>query len=266
LHIGYVQVAVKPLTRLGINASVLLCLRDARFMEFHTSILGMMQSSQFNGPIHFDTFPNLTLALSDVNIVKALTLNVLTSGFDMLEGGRLLAIIYRIYYKLLKTNLNPQAIIKNSSNSTLLFQSSTHDANIRIPRIMKWSEINLPSEWLIENVSQPAKIASNDTNLDYIQQYHDGSIKISFADLNLSRVERPLSTNEEINSFTINQRRKYFAVSTTKEGFQRRAKDIETFSSSNFKLKGISTNFQVCSAFYSAKQSAAPSHASHTEE
>jgi hypothetical protein len=47
LHVGSVQVAVKPLTRLGINASVLLCLRDARFVNFKTSILGMIQSSLF---------------------------------------------------------------------------------------------------------------------------------------------------------------------------------------------------------------------------
>ena len=31
LHIGMVQVTVKPLTRKGINAFVLMCLRDARF-------------------------------------------------------------------------------------------------------------------------------------------------------------------------------------------------------------------------------------------
>jgi hypothetical protein len=62
--------------------------------------------------------------------------------------------------------------------------------------MMKWSEINLPNEWLIENVSQPAKVSQDDTNVDYIQQYLDGYVKISFANLNLSRVERPLSINE----------------------------------------------------------------------
>jgi hypothetical protein len=30
-----------------------------------------------------DTFPNITLILSDVNIVKALTLNVLTSNYNI---------------------------------------------------------------------------------------------------------------------------------------------------------------------------------------
>jgi hypothetical protein len=48
--------------------------------------------------------------------------------------------------------------------------------------MMKWNEIGLPSEWLIENVSQPAKISSDDTNLDYIQQYLNESVKICFAD------------------------------------------------------------------------------------
>jgi hypothetical protein len=39
LHIGYVQIAVKPLTRLGIDASVLLCLRDARFLNLELVLL-----------------------------------------------------------------------------------------------------------------------------------------------------------------------------------------------------------------------------------
>ena len=39
LHIGIVQVAVKPLTQKGINASVLMCLRDARFKIFKIAFL-----------------------------------------------------------------------------------------------------------------------------------------------------------------------------------------------------------------------------------
>jgi hypothetical protein len=94
LHIGSVQVAVKPLTRLGIDASVLLCLNDARFNKFKTSILGMIQSSLYAGPVHFDVFPNLTVSLEDINVLKSLTLNVLTQGYDMEEGSGPLAIIY----------------------------------------------------------------------------------------------------------------------------------------------------------------------------
>jgi hypothetical protein len=69
---------------------VLLCLHDARFVNFRISILEMIQSSLFNGPIHFDVFLNLTISLDDINILKALNLNVLTSSHDMEEGSRVL--------------------------------------------------------------------------------------------------------------------------------------------------------------------------------
>ena len=68
LHIGLVQVAVKPLTRKGINASILMCLIDARFKNFRTSILGMITSSLFDGPIYFNYYLDITLTLDDPNI------------------------------------------------------------------------------------------------------------------------------------------------------------------------------------------------------
>ena len=46
-----VQVAIKPLTRNDINASILMCLRDARFKNFKDSILGMITASLYDGPV-----------------------------------------------------------------------------------------------------------------------------------------------------------------------------------------------------------------------
>jgi hypothetical protein len=58
--------------------------------------------------------------------------------------------------------------------------------------MIRWDEIDLPNEWLLKNVSKPARVVNDTPNLDYIQQYLDGSVKISFADLNLSsRIKRP---------------------------------------------------------------------------
>jgi hypothetical protein len=48
LHIGAVQVVIKPLTRIGIDASVLMCLRDARFIDFRNSTLGMVHTSLYH--------------------------------------------------------------------------------------------------------------------------------------------------------------------------------------------------------------------------
>ena len=69
MHIGLVQVTVKPLTRKGINASMLLCLRDAKYKDFHISFLGMITSSLFDGLVYFNCYPDLTLVLDDPNIV-----------------------------------------------------------------------------------------------------------------------------------------------------------------------------------------------------
>ena len=92
-----VQVAIKPLTRKGINASVLMCLCDARFK--HYSILGMITASLYDGPVYFSCYPDLTLALDDATIVKALSLNIASSGYHMEEGSKPFALIYRIYYR-----------------------------------------------------------------------------------------------------------------------------------------------------------------------
>ena len=87
LYIGMVQVAIKPLTRKGINAFILMCLRDARFKNFKDSILGMITASLYDGPVYFNCYPDLTLTLNDPNIVKALTLNIASSGYHMEEGS-----------------------------------------------------------------------------------------------------------------------------------------------------------------------------------
>lgn len=63
----------------------------------------------FDGHVYFDCYRDLTFALDDPNITKALTLNILTSGYDMKEVSNPLATIYCIYYRLLKANHNPNA-------------------------------------------------------------------------------------------------------------------------------------------------------------
>ena len=103
MHIGLVQVAIKPLTWKGINASILMCLRDARFKVFSDSIHGMITAFMYDGPIYFNRYPDITLALDDPNFVKALMLNILTSGYNMEEGSKPFALIYHIYYRLLGT-------------------------------------------------------------------------------------------------------------------------------------------------------------------
>ena len=94
------------------------------------------------------------------------------------EGSKPLAIIYCIYYRLLGTQLNPCVRLRDPSDKTLLIQCSTPQAKVQVPKMIQWKNINLPKEWLLEREAQPAKLGSDDLNLDHIQQYLDGTVKI----------------------------------------------------------------------------------------
>ena len=234
LHIGLVQIAVKPLTRKGINASVLMSLRDARFKNFKDSILGMITASLYDAPVYFNCYPDISLALDDPNIVKALTLNIASSGHDMEEDSKPFALIYRIYYRLLGTQLNPGARInKEHTGKTMLIQCSTFDARIQ--------PFKLPTEWLLEQESPLAKPAFDELNLTHIQQYLDGTVKISFQN------NQPLRINEGRHSFA------------GSESISKRDQDLNEFLQKDFekpdlRLKGVSSgNSQVSFVFYSTK-------------
>lgn len=67
-------------------------------------------------------------------------------GYHIDERSKRHAIIYHIYYRVLKTNLNSTIVLKNSSDKTLLVQRSTHDANIKIPKMIHRRDITLPNE------------------------------------------------------------------------------------------------------------------------
>jgi hypothetical protein len=155
IHLGLIQVGIKPLTRRGINASVLLRLLDARFTNENQARLGMVEANISQGLISFNVNPDLTLSLDDGAPEKALTLRINISGYHMIEGSCPLALVYRIYYKLFKTNLNPQALTKDPKDQTLLLQASKEDINVNIPKMIKWEDIKLLDEWDLPNEMPP---------------------------------------------------------------------------------------------------------------
>ena len=124
LHVGLVQVGVKTLISEGLNNSILMALRDTRHIRFNDSLLGTIESSLSGGPVHFNCFPNFTVALDDLHIMKVLTLNIKTYGTFMLHGTRQLALIYRVYYKCIRTNMSIQAIDKRKAGETTLIQTT----------------------------------------------------------------------------------------------------------------------------------------------
>ena len=72
----------------------------------------------------------------------------------MEEGSKPFALLYRIYYKLLGTQLNPGAInYKEPSGKTMLIHCSTLDAEVQVPKMIQWQDNKLPTKWLLEQES-----------------------------------------------------------------------------------------------------------------
>ena len=130
LHIGLVQVGVKPLIRKGLNSSILMALRDTHHIRFNDSLLGTIETSLSGGPVHFNYFPDFAVHLHDPHLMKALTLNIKTYRILMVQGTSQIALIYRVYYKCMRTNFNVQALDKKRPGETTLIQTTDPRSNI----------------------------------------------------------------------------------------------------------------------------------------
>jgi hypothetical protein len=82
-------------------------LRDGRHLRFNDFLLGSIESSLYEGPVYFNCYPNFSLSLFDLTLLHALELNVKTDGYSTMKNALPLNIVYRIYYKFMKTTLEP---------------------------------------------------------------------------------------------------------------------------------------------------------------
>ena len=87
-----------------------LDLRDVRSTKFNDFVLIMIDSNLANGPVYFNCFPNFSININDPSILANLTLNIKTKNMNFVEEAQTITIIYRIYYKVMTTQLNPRAM------------------------------------------------------------------------------------------------------------------------------------------------------------
>ena len=131
----------------------------------------------------------------------------------------------------MRINLNVHALVKNTKDKTLLIQSSTSDVNISTRKAIVRQCIDLPT-------SYPRTFQNDTTNLDYIHQYLDGSIRIRFNDL---RINTP-SRNSEDNRAT-----------SSNTSISRKDKELSIPNNlkNKFKLQRIETSSQISIPRYS---------------
>ena len=151
--------AIKPLTRLGLNKPICACLRDARHNNFDDSLLGVIKSNMAHGPVYFNCFLDLALScIDDLSIQKALTLNVQTKGYDMDPRAKNILIVYRIYYKAMTTSVNAKCLLKPTKGKTLLFQSNEEHSMVMAPLEIPWESLTHSNTWNFNQLALPKPI------------------------------------------------------------------------------------------------------------
>jgi len=188
LHIGLVQVGVKPLFRKGLDIPVCVILRDGRFLNFGDSLLGVLQSNLAYGPVYFNCYPNFSLDINDPNVMDSLTLNVKTKNLNNKINTREIAIIYRVYYRLMKTHLAPKARHESIKGETMLMEANHEHSSIFVPRTLQWKDILSSNDWRFDNITQPFASISERSQIERVIQFLDESIELKFLDNPINKV------------------------------------------------------------------------------
>ena len=95
--------------------------------------------------------------MTDPNILELATLNIKTHGYNFLLGSKLIAVIYRIHYKVLIT-LAPKARNITKLGKTTLVKTNLLSLNIATCRIIKWKEIIFSENWLRTSLVPPRPV------------------------------------------------------------------------------------------------------------
>ncbi|GAV91444.1 LOW QUALITY PROTEIN: MP domain-containing protein, partial [Cephalotus follicularis] len=196
IHFALVQVTNKLLTRQGLNTSILACLRDASHLNVDDSLIGDIETSLCNGPVYFDGYPDLTISLTDKNILETLKINIklhVTRGVTMLPGSEIIAIIHYVHYKA-TNSICPTSLVNLLKGETTMMKCVTNDSNILIPQKIKWSDINIPEDWSIQSDTiAPNQENIENTSLHSITQNEEGLVKIRF-----NKIIKTHSTPEDL--------------------------------------------------------------------
>ena len=142
IHIGLVQVEIKPLFHLGLDILVFVCLRDARSTKIIDSVFSMIDSNLANDLVYLNCFPNFSMNINDPSIFfPSLTLNIKIKNMNFVEEAQAITIIYRIYYKVITTQLNDRVVCQFVKDKILLLQYNPNNTEAFVPKKLKWNEI-----------------------------------------------------------------------------------------------------------------------------
>ena len=95
-----------------------------------------------------------------------------------------------------------------------------------MPHTIRWSDVHLPSEWSLTSENQPSNAQHSLSDLDYIQQFNDGTVRINFQNSRINQNPRIQEVgNSSRHSFAT--ARHSFVGSTTADSMSRRDSDLD---------------------------------------
>lgn len=178
IHLGLIQIAIKPLHKLGLNTSILLVLRDTRIKDFHNSTIAIVESNLNDGPVYFNCHPNYSMSLADEFTKNSLVIYVQGLSDNFNPGVANIDVISRITYKVSNVNYDFKSLKTTPRNETCIIEANLSRSNIMTPKILTASNIieKFPQEWILQDVVKSKKIEAR-TIRDVIKDI-DGSVRI----------------------------------------------------------------------------------------
>ena len=77
---------------------------------------------------------------------------------NFVEKAQTITIIYRIYYKVMTTQLNPRIVCQYVKNEILLLQYNPNNIKAFVPKKLKWIEITQGGQWELKDLTNPKPI------------------------------------------------------------------------------------------------------------
>ena len=138
-----------------------------------------MQVNTSFAPVYFTCYPNLELdCRNDKSIHKALTLNIQTQNYDMDPRSRNILIVYRIYYKVMTSVVNPNCLLSSLKDQTLIWQANEKNSTVIIPKPIPWECLTQSNEWNFKQLLAPKPIEQ--PKLLSITEDGQGNVQINF--------------------------------------------------------------------------------------
>ena len=116
--------------------------------------------------------------MNDQSIHKALTLNIQTQNYDMDPRSRNILIVYRVYYKVMTSIINPNCLLSSPKDQTLIWQANEKNSTVIIQKPIPWECLTQSKELNFKQLLAPKPIEQ--PKLMSIIEDEQGNVQINF--------------------------------------------------------------------------------------